>query len=83
MMAVRPPVSEMRASGTSIPFKDHVNVGFFRGSTLSDPGGLMQGTGKLGRHVKLFPFTPVSNPRALEALITEAYRDIKACLRTE
>jgi hypothetical protein len=64
-------------------FRDHVNVGFFRGSTLPDPGGLMQGTGKLGRHVKLFPFTPVSNPRALEALITEAYRNIKAGLRTE
>ena len=34
-------------------FTAHVNVGFFRGSTLADPVGLLQGTGKLGRHVKL------------------------------
>ena len=64
-------------------YKAHVNVGFFRGSTLKDPAGLLQGTGKLGRHVKLVPGTPFSHPRALEALITEAYLDIKACLRTE
>lgn len=61
-------------------FKDHVNVGFFRGSTLPDPEALLQGTGKLGRHVKLFPDTAFSHPAALEILITEAYRNIKACL---
>lgn len=64
-------------------FTAHVNVGFFRGSTLPDPAGLLEGAGKLGRHVKLRPNTPVSNPRALETLITESYRNIKACLRTE
>jgi len=60
-------------------FRAHVNVGFFRGSALPDPLGLLEGTGKLGRHVKLRPGVP-PDAAALEALITEAYRDIKACL---
>jgi hypothetical protein len=64
-------------------FTAHVDVGFFRGSTLPDPAGLLQGTGKLGRHVKLQPGTPASHPRAMETLIAEAYWNIKACLRTE
>jgi hypothetical protein len=59
-----------------------VNVGFFRGSTLRDPAGLLEGTGKLGRHVKLTPSTP-GDAAALEALVAEAYRNIKACLRVE
>jgi hypothetical protein len=63
-------------------FRAHVNVGFFRGSTLVDPVGLLEGTGKLGRHVKLTPSTPLDSS-ALEAVIREAYRNIKACLRAE
>ena len=63
-------------------FRAHVNVGFFRGSTLPDPIGLLEGTGKLGRHVKLEPLTPL-DPLALETVIAEAYRNIKACLRAE
>lgn len=61
-------------------FKAHVNVGFFRGSTLPDPGGLLEGSGKLGRHVKLRPGAALDS-MALEAVIREAYRNIKACLR--
>lgn len=34
-------------------FKNHVNVGFFYGALLADPAGLLQGTGKRMRHVKL------------------------------
>ncbi len=63
-------------------FTAHANVGFFRGSTLRDPAGLLVGTGKLGRHAKLTPSTPV-DAAALEALVAEAYRNIKACLRVE
>src|ERR1700677_4384903 len=36
-------------------FRDHVNVGFFRGAEIADPGGLLEGTGKFMRHVKLRP----------------------------
>ena len=63
-------------------FRAHVNVGFFRGSTLPDPVGLLEGTGKLGRHAKLKPYAPL-DPSALEAVITEAYWNIKAGLRAE
>jgi len=63
-------------------FAAHANVGFFRGSALPDPVGLLQGTGKLGRHVKLRPDIPL-DPSALQGLITAAYRNIKACLRAE
>src|SRR5687768_9906762 len=36
-------------------FTTHVNVGFFRGTEIDDPGGLLEGTGKFMRHVKLRP----------------------------
>jgi hypothetical protein len=35
------------------PFKKHVNLGFFHGADLDDPHGLLVGTGKQLRHVKL------------------------------
>src|ERR1700753_330326 len=38
-------------------FTSHVNVGFFHGSSLPDPGRLLQGEGKFMRHVKLIPGT--------------------------
>lgn len=56
-------------------FTAHVNVGFFLGASLHDPAGLLEGTGRFMRHVKLRPGVPVDEP-ALEALIREAYRDI-------
>ena len=58
-------------------FTSHVNVGFFQGSVLRDPAGLMQGSGKFMRHVKLKPGAPM-NAVELRKLIAEAYEDIKA-----
>lgn len=58
-------------------FKAHVNVGFFHGASLPDPGGLLQGEGRCMRHVKLRP-GEAADAAALEALIDAAYRDIKA-----
>ena len=54
----------------------HVNVGFFQGANLSDPAGLLQGTGKRMRHVKLRWGQPV-NEAALNALILAAYQDMR------
>lgn len=34
-------------------FGAHVNLGFFRGTHLPDPEGLLEGTGKALRHVRL------------------------------
>lgn len=63
-------------------FKAHVNVGFFRGAEIDDPEGLLEGTGKFMRHVKLAPERPI-DPVALLKLITTAYADMKARQKTE
>ena len=57
-------------------FKAHVNVGFFYGMALDDPDGLLVGSGKRMRHVKLRWGAPV-NDAALKALIAAAYQDIR------
>ena len=61
-------------------FKDHVNVGLFFGALLNDPAGLLEGTGKRGRHVKLYPGREVDSA-ALAELVDTAYADIRARLR--
>ena len=60
-------------------YRSHVNVGFFRGADLPDPAGILQGSGKLMRHVKVRPGSDV-DAAALTGLIQFAYEDIKACL---
>jgi hypothetical protein len=58
-------------------FTSHVNVGFFQGSALPDPGRLLQGNGKFMRHVKLRPGEELDSA-ALSQLIAVAYSDIKS-----
>jgi hypothetical protein len=62
-------------------FSAHVNVGFFYGAALDDPGGLLEGTGKRMRHVKLHWAQQV-NASALSELIVAAYRDIRVRLES-
>jgi hypothetical protein len=61
-------------------FTAHVNVGFYCGAFLPDPEGLLIGSGKRMRHVKLWPDTD-TNEKALKALIEAAYRDMKQRLQ--
>src|SRR5438270_6889095 len=63
-------------------FKAHVNVGFFRGAEIADPNGLLEGTGKFMRHVKLSPEADVDTA-ALTTLIETAYADMKRRLKAE
>ena len=63
-------------------FKSHVNVGFFHGAVLKDPAGLLEGSGKRMRHVKLSPGREL-DAAALGDLIGAAYADIKGRLRAE
>ncbi|NJD31963.1 MAG: DUF1801 domain-containing protein [Gammaproteobacteria bacterium] len=62
-------------------FKAHVNVGFFRGAELDDPRHLLEGTGKVMRHVKLRP-TGAVDGTALTTLIGAAYVDMKQLIKT-
>jgi len=57
-------------------FKAHVDVGFFRGAEIADPAGLLEGTGRFMRHVKLGPGRDVDGT-ALLRLIETAYSDMK------
>lgn len=61
-------------------YKAHMNVGFFNGAVLDDPAGLLEGSGKLMRHVKLRPGSEVNSP-ALARLIRASYSDMKARLK--
>ena len=61
-------------------FRAHVNVGFFRGAEIAEPEGLLEGTGKFMRHVKLRPERDV-DATALMKLIETAYADMKECLK--
>ncbi len=61
-------------------FTAHINVGFFHGAELADPGRLLEGTGKYMRHVKLRPEGDV-DATALVELIETAYTDMKERLK--
>ena len=63
-------------------FRAHVNVGFFRGAEIADPEGLLEGTGKFMRHVKLRPDRDF-NASALTKLIDTAYADMKKRVQAE
>jgi hypothetical protein len=62
-------------------FSVHVNVGFFYGAVLDDPAGVLEGTGKRMRHVKL-RWAQQVQAAALRQLIAAAYRDIRLRLST-
>jgi hypothetical protein len=49
----------------------HVNIGFYRGAKLPDPKGLLQGTGKGLRHVKVFTREDIE-PGPLKTLVRAA-----------
>lgn len=63
-------------------FKAHVNVGFFCGAGLPDPAGLLEGSGRFMRHVKLRPASPLDTA-ALQALVDAAYADVKRRIAAE
>jgi hypothetical protein len=52
----------------------YVNLGFYHGTSLRDPTGLLEGTGKRLRHVKIRDAAELKNP-ALAALLREAIDD--------
>ena len=53
------------------PLKDHVNLYFYKGRTLPDPAGILEGTGKSVRHVPIHATTDVRS-LAIQRLIRQA-----------
>lgn len=53
------------------PHTSHVNLGFMQGTQLPDSESLLEGTGKLLRHVKIRKVEDVERP-ALRALLEAA-----------
>jgi hypothetical protein len=60
--------------------KSHVTFGFHFGTSLNDPEGLLEGTGKNIRHVKLRTVEDLGN-RGLREMIVAAARMEKAPMR--
>ena len=50
---------------------DHVQLGFYQGAALDDPAGLLAGSGKYVRHVKVRSAADIQ-PEAFTALIKQA-----------
>lgn len=63
-----------------MPLRRTSTSGFFRGAELADPKGLLEGTGKFMRHVKLRPGRDV-DAVALTKLIETAYTDMQRRLK--
>ncbi|NGN64394.1 DUF1801 domain-containing protein [Streptomyces sp. A7024] len=53
---------------TLSPAKAHVTLGIAGGASLPDPAGLLQGTGKVHRHVKLHATADLERPELTELL---------------
>jgi hypothetical protein len=62
-----------------MPQGGHVNLGFYQGATLADPHGLLEGTGKAMRHVKVRSPADLERP-ALRALVAAAVAERRAAL---
>ena len=54
-----------------VVYRDHVNLMFPRGVDLKDPQGLLAGTGKAMRHIKMFTADDIDRP-GVRALIRQA-----------
>lgn len=63
-----------------MPFRAWVNLGFFRGTSLTDPHGLLEGTGAKLRHIKLRTVAETEQP-GVRALVEEAHAERKGALR--
>ena len=51
------------------PFENHINLGIVKGASLDDPHNLMEGKGKVHRHVKLQRIEQVRSPELKELML--------------
>ncbi len=62
-----------------LPYTKWVNLGFYKGVDLPDPDGLLEGTGKKLRHVKIRANADAENPK-IHTLIKAALAERKQAL---
>ena len=62
-----------------MPHKNWVNLGFYQGVDLPDPAGLMEGTGKKLRHIKIRSLQAAGRPE-VRTLIKEALAERQQAL---
>jgi len=62
--------------------REHVNLGFYYGAELADPEGLLEGTGKNLRHIKVREVEEVAQP-ALRHLVQSSLEERKKGLGME
>ena len=54
-------------------FQVHINIMLAQGASLPDPQGLLKGTGKLARHIKVTKLTDLDDP-GVRVLLQDAYQ---------
>jgi hypothetical protein len=62
-----------------MPQKGYLNLGFYHGASLPDPDGLLEGSGKALRHVKLASLDEVGS-RAVRRLVESAIDERRRAL---
>ena len=63
-----------------LPYRSWVNLGFYKGTELADPGTLLEGTGATMRHVKIRTVEEADLP-AVRALVVSAATERRTALR--
>jgi hypothetical protein len=63
-----------------MPHAEYVNLGFYHGTSLNDPAGLLEGTGKGLQHVKVYSLEQAGQPE-IRALILESIAERKKALK--
>jgi len=52
-----------------LPYKDWINLGFYKGVDIEDPSGLLEGTGSKMRHVKIRSIEDCENPAIVDLIL--------------
>lgn len=76
------PKKMREAYACALPYRDHVNLAFYRGAVLPDPGGLLRGTGKAMRHVSIVRLDQLGDP-AIRALLVAAREERREALHRD
>ena len=59
--------------------KNHINLGFYHGASLADPDGLLEGTGKRLRHVKIRSVVQAADIK-IKDLVAESIEELRDSL---